>query len=265
MGPTLSFTTCPDTFYIRSTNGGTTWGTAINVANSGAAIAGRNDVAVAGASSVVINFNRAAENTDDANPHLFIVRSADDGATWGTPLQLTSTPGTSDHGSIIGYRSAVHLVWHDSRDGKLAIYYVHSTDDGQTWKPDERVSTTTSAESSTPLNAATPNFVHVAWLDKRSGSQQIYYRRRVAPAVPGAPDGSAPINEEGTPAVGDAGVTPGAGSASTSPTSANALGDSDSGCGCRIRSPSGGAKLTVAGAIFAVAAALRRRRNARKR
>src|SRR6476646_8146358 len=59
-GPTFSFTVCPDTFYIGSTDGGTTWGTELPVSYSGAAIAGRNDVAVAGATSVVINFNRSA-------------------------------------------------------------------------------------------------------------------------------------------------------------------------------------------------------------
>lgn len=229
-GATFSFTKCPDTFHLRSTDGGSNWSSIVNVANSGAAFAGRNDVAVAGKSSVVINFNRAAENTNDANPHLFVVRSTDDGATWGMPLQLTNTPGTSDHGSIIGAGSSVHLVWHDSRDGKLAIYYVYSTDDGATWKPDERVSTTTTAESSTPLNAVTPGFVHVTWLDKRSGSNQIYYRRRTAPIADVVPDGGAPANDGGASSgSGDAG-SPSSSGAATNPTS---IADSSDGCACR--------------------------------
>lgn len=41
---------------------------------------------------------------------LFVVRSFDDGRTWGTPVQLTSAPGESDHGSIIGYGATVHLA-----------------------------------------------------------------------------------------------------------------------------------------------------------
>ena len=51
-GPTFSFNVCPDTWYIASYDGGTTWGSEVNVANSGAAIAGRNDIAVAGIKSV---------------------------------------------------------------------------------------------------------------------------------------------------------------------------------------------------------------------
>ena len=107
-GPTFSFTTCPDTFYIGSLDGGVTWGTEVNVANSGAALAGRNDIAVAGSSSVVINFNRSAQNTADANPHVFSIHSPDNGRTWDAPIQLTNTPGQADHGSIIGSGSAVY-------------------------------------------------------------------------------------------------------------------------------------------------------------
>jgi BNR repeat protein len=183
-GPTFSFASCPDTFYMRSIDGGVTWQSEINVANSGAAIAGRNDIAVAGNSSVVINFNRSAENTADANPHLFTIHSPDNGATWDAALQLTNTPGEADHGSIIGSGSNVHLAWHDTRNGNFVIYYVGSSSEGTSWDPEERVSNTTTADSSTPLVAVTAAFVHVLWLDQRSGSWQIYYRRRAVGPLP---------------------------------------------------------------------------------
>ncbi len=262
---TFTFTKCPDTFHVRSTDGGSTWGNIVNVANSGAAFAGRNDVAVAGASTVVINFNRAAENTNDANPHLFVVRSGDDGATWGAPLQLTNTPGTSDHGSIIGYGPSVHLAWHDSRDGKLAIYYVHSTDEGLTWKPDERVSTTTTAEASTPLNAATPNFVHVAWLDKRSGSSQIYYRRRVAPVVPVSPDAGSSVDGGGSPGDGSpGGAATGGGAAPAAAPNPSPTGSDSSGGGCQTV-PSGARTIPVIASLVVALAAMGRRRLSRNR
>jgi hypothetical protein len=149
-GPTFSFASCPDTFYIRSIDGGMSWGTEVNVANSGAAIAGRNDIAVAGDSSVVIVFNRSTQNTADANPHVFTLHSPDNGATWDPPIQLTNTPGQADHGSIIGSGSAVHLAWHDSRDGNLVIYYRGSSTEGSSWDPEERVSNGTTADAQTP-------------------------------------------------------------------------------------------------------------------
>jgi len=189
-GP-FSFPVCPDTFYLGSLDAGVTWGPEVAVAYSGAAIAGRNDIAVAGTDSVVITFNRSLQNTADANPHMFTVHSPDRGRTWDLPLQLTNTPGQADHGSIIGRGSNVHLAWHDSRDGHLAIYYALSNNEGVSWAPDERVSTAVGTDSSTPLDAVTPGFAHLVWLDQRSGTWQVYYRRRsmaVLPADAGAPD-----------------------------------------------------------------------------
>jgi hypothetical protein len=233
-GPTFSFAVCPDTFYIGSVDGGTTWGSEVVVSYSGAAIAGRNDIAVAGTSSVVINFNRSAENTADANPHMFTVHSPDNGETWDPAIQLTNQPGQADHGSIIGDGSNVHLAWHDSRDGALAIYYTLSTTEGTTWIPEERVSTAMGTDSSTPLDAVTPNYVHVMWLDHRSGTYQIYYRRRtIAPATGG----------DGT--VGDDAGT-------------RTNNGSPGGCGCRT-SPSAMSALSV----VVIALAFRRRRSAR--
>jgi hypothetical protein len=211
-GPSFTFDVCPDTFYVGSLDGGDTWGTPVAVAYSGAAIAGRNDIAVTGRSSVVINFNRAAENTADANPHMFTVRSADNGATWQQPVQLTNTLGSSDHGSIIGAGGAVHLAWHDSRTGTLAIRYALSTTEGASWLPDEQVSTAT-AEASTPLLAVTPGYVHALWLDKRSGPDQIMYRRRAVPDVP-VSGGDAGVGD-------DPGDPP-----------------ADGGCGCKSSRPS---------------------------
>ncbi len=204
-GPTFSFTVCPDTFHIGSLDGGVTWGTMVPVDYSGAAFAGRNDIAVAGTSSVIVNFNRAAEGTADANPHMFAVRSPDNGATWDTPVQLTNTTGSSDHGSIIGGGRSVFLAWHDSRSGTLEIRYSHSTDEGITWVPDEKVSTPTNAEGSTPLLSLTDGYVHALWLDKRTGPFQIMYRRRTRPTEPPAADDAGTGGDAGTTPPGDGG------------------------------------------------------------
>jgi MYXO-CTERM domain-containing protein len=232
-GPTFSFATCPDTFYIGSLDGGTTWGNEVPVSYSGAAIAGRNDVAVAGTSSLVINFNRSAENTADANPHMFTVHSPDNGKTWDPAIQLTNQPGQADHGSIVGDGANVHLAWHDSRDGALAIYYTLSSTEGTSWIPEERVSTAMGTDSSTPLDAVTPGYVHVMWLDHRSGTYQIYYRRRAI-----APSSNSDGGLDGDAGTGGNGGSPG-------------------GCGCRS-TPAASSALPFALLVLA----LRRRRKA---
>lgn len=225
-GPTFSFAVCPDTFYMGSLDGGDTWSAEVPVSYSGAAIAGRNDIAVTGPSSVIVNFNRSTENTADANPHMFVVRSTDNGTNWDTAVQLTDTPGSSDHGSIIGSGSSVYLAWHDSRDGALAIFYRQSTNEGMTWDPEERASLGTTADSSTPLLAVSPGYVHAMWLDHRSGSYQIYYRRRSRPA--------SPMNPDAAPGTG-----PDASATGPDADDGNPAGGDGGGCGCRTGATAG--------------------------
>ncbi|MEO7324427.1 MAG: sialidase family protein, partial [Dokdonella sp.] len=123
------------------------------------------------------NYNRDVDGSEGQK--LFAIRSTDNGATWETPIQLTTTPGSSDHGSIIGDGAAVHLAWHDARDPQnLEIYYRRSLDSGGTWEDEEHVSTGAAGDSSTPLLAVSANDVHVLWIDRRGGSFQVYYRRR---------------------------------------------------------------------------------------
>ncbi|HVE83260.1 MAG TPA: sialidase family protein, partial [Myxococcales bacterium] len=185
-----TFPKCPDTFHVRSVNGGTTWGTITNVAGGGAYFSGRNDVAVAGSSDVVINYNVDVQG--ETGSKLFVVRSADDGLTWGTPVRLTYSANASDHGSIIGAGNGVHLVWHDDRTpGNREIYYRSSTSGGATWDPEEQVSSGAAGDSSTPLDAVTSGFLHVIWIDNRGGTYQVYYRSR---ALPAAPDGGQPAD-----------------------------------------------------------------------
>jgi MYXO-CTERM domain-containing protein len=161
---------------------------------------------------------------------MFTVRSKDNGATWETPVQLTNTSGSSDHGSIIGDGKSVFLAWHDSRSGVLEIRYSHSVDEGATWIADEKASTPTTTEASTPLLAVSANYIHALWLDKRTGPFQIMYRRRDRPMEPAAADDAG--------VGGDAGVN---GDAGTNPDTGEG-----SGCGCSSSKDASGALVLVA-------------------
>jgi len=98
---------------MRSIDGGENWGSIANVAIGGAYFAGRNDIAVAGSSIVVINYN--VDVPGETGSKLFAIASSDNGATWADPIRLTFSANASDHGSIIGAGDAAYLVWHDDR------------------------------------------------------------------------------------------------------------------------------------------------------
>jgi hypothetical protein len=67
-------------------------------------------------------------------------------------------------------------VWRDVQDGNPEIYHKHSTDNGNTWGTDTRLSNNTSA-SDFPSVSVSGSIVHVVWRDNRDGYDDIYYKR----------------------------------------------------------------------------------------
>ncbi len=251
---TTTFPKCPDVFHVRSLDGGKTWKSIVNVANGGTYFAGRNDIAVAGASNVIINYNVDVAN--ETGSKLFAITSPDDGATWNPPIRLTTSANASDHGSIIGWGNAAFLVWHDDRNpANREIYYRHTVDAGKSWADEEQVSTGVAGDSSTPLDAVTPGYAHVIWIDNRGGSYQVYYRRRTMPVIPSLPDAGAPD----AASTGDASSSDGAAGDAAAPTDPGATGAE--GCSCRA-APRAGGDGALAGVVFVGGLVIARRRRA---
>lgn len=167
-------TKCPEIYYKRSIDGGATWGPDIRLTSDPAASL-HPDVATLTPNTVLVAWQD--ERDGNNGPEQYIRRSSDNGMSWGSLVRLTFTPGSSDHNALLTAESTVHLAWTDHRDPNSAVYYLFSPDGGATWKAEERVSTTP-AISTTPLMAATSNYLHVIWLDQREPPQQIWYRRR---------------------------------------------------------------------------------------
>jgi hypothetical protein len=81
--------------------------------------------------------------------------------------------------SVAVDKSNVHVVWHDDRDsnlGKPEIYYKLSTDNGNNWGADERL-TNNPHESWSSSVAVSGNNIHVLWCDWRAGNAEVYYKR----------------------------------------------------------------------------------------
>jgi hypothetical protein len=111
------------------------------------------------------------------NPEIYYKRSTDGGINWEADTRLTNDSNNSYCPSVSSSDSNVHVVWHDDRNGFSDIYYKRSTDGGNSWSADTRLTYAPSNESSLPSIATSGNSIHVVWNDTRDGNYEIYYKR----------------------------------------------------------------------------------------
>jgi len=111
---------------------------------------------------------------------IYYKRSTDGGVVWSTDTRLTYDYAWSACPGIAVAGVKVHVVWMDSRDGAMGIYYKYSPDQGINWSPDIRLTDSfPDASQQFPSIAVTGDVVHVVWEDERTGNYEIFYKRSV--------------------------------------------------------------------------------------
>lgn len=161
--------------YKRSTNDGTTWGSTIRLTNGNWSSSNYPSVAVSGMQIHVV-----WEDARNGNLEIYYKRSTDGGISWGAETRLTNNLAASMSASVAVSGSQVHVVWRDSRDHSNGeIYYKRSTNGGISWGADMRltiINPSGGATTQAPTIAVAGTRVHVVWMDKRDGAEQIYYK-----------------------------------------------------------------------------------------
>ncbi|MGC9397433.1 MAG: exo-alpha-sialidase [Anaerolineae bacterium] len=112
----------------------------------------------------------------DADVHF--ARSADGGMTWGVSVRVNyDVGGFSQSAPDIAVNAAgvLHVVWSDSRTGDEDVYYSRSTDDGQTWSTEIRVSDFYTGSQNSPAIAALGDAVCIVWADGRVAYNRDVY------------------------------------------------------------------------------------------
>ncbi|MFH1050427.1 MAG: exo-alpha-sialidase [bacterium] len=112
----------------------------------------------------------------NGNWGIFYKHSTDGGLNWGSDTPLTSHFGKSRYPTIALNGSIVHVAWGDDRDDDDEIYYIRSTDGGNTWEQEKRL-TDADGDSYSPCMAVSGNDIHVTWHDERDSVWEIYYKR----------------------------------------------------------------------------------------
>jgi Secretion system C-terminal sorting domain len=158
-------------YFKRSSDNGVTWGGDTQLTNN-ASVSTNPNISASGQFIQLI-----WRDVSNGFFEIFHKHSSDWGATWSTDSQLTiHTSGVPGSFSISTTGLNVHIAWSDSRDGNNEIYYKRSTDNGETWETDKRL-TNNASVSEVPSITSLGTGVHIAWLDLRDGNSEIYYNR----------------------------------------------------------------------------------------
>ncbi|QQS35097.1 MAG: T9SS type A sorting domain-containing protein [Ignavibacteriales bacterium] len=162
----------PEIYYKRSTDGGISWEQDKKLAT---------DPSEPGLPSLAV-----AENTihivwidlRDGNTEIYYKSSLDNGVTWLPDVRLTNDISISERSSIAVNNEKVFVVWQDERDNDKEIYFKKSSDNGNTWSGDIRL-TNSAGESETPVIAANGENIYVVWSDSRDGvgNAEIFFKR----------------------------------------------------------------------------------------
>jgi hypothetical protein len=122
----------------------------------------------------------------NGNPDIYVANSTNAGKTWGTNHKINDNSGSSTQympAITVDSKGKVHAAWEDARTGNWNIFYANSTDGGQTWTANIKVTTAETAGSYTrPGDYFTivpgPNdYIYVVWTDGRGKDFDIYYAR----------------------------------------------------------------------------------------
>jgi hypothetical protein len=158
-------------YYGRSTDGGTTWGTPFQISIAGGFSTSPSIAAHESDVHIVWQDSRFGWY----NNEIYYRRSTDDGVTWSSELRLTEDTTFSNAPSVAMSGSNVHVAWEEMRDGNFEIYYKRSTNGGQNWTSDTRLTNDT-GDSHYPSLAASGSNLHLVWQENRDGNEEVYYK-----------------------------------------------------------------------------------------
>jgi hypothetical protein len=156
-------------YYLRSTNQGSSWLPEVRLTSDSA----RSEDPAVAVSGAYVHLVWYETRTGSGNP--FYKRSTDNGATWGSDVQLAADTTFSYFPMVAAAESAVHLAWTVNRGTGTHIRYRRSDDFGVTWGADAQMDSSNGSVSF-PVLTATGSNVHLVWSDRRSGKSQVYHR-----------------------------------------------------------------------------------------
>jgi hypothetical protein len=149
-----------DIFFAVSNNNGTSFGPPINLSNNtGGSF---NPQIAASGNNVYVTWNDATTTT--GNDDIFVAVSNNNGASFGTPINISNNADDSFFPQITAIGNNVYVTWRDETSGNDDIFFAASTNNGTSFGPPINLSNNTGFSSNLQITASDNN-VYVTWND----------------------------------------------------------------------------------------------------
>jgi len=173
-------------YYQRSSDVGQTWSDSIMLSEADMWTGQIPSIAVDHDSNVYVDWWDYKNSPYAWTGSIFFRKSVNSGATWDT-IQNITTLYRARLSDIAVFGNDVHIVWLDQRNypgspfDSFEIYYRYSSNKGNTWGPETRL-TNDPCDSQWPRLAVDTGFVYLVWADNRDLDSiwrcyEIYFKR----------------------------------------------------------------------------------------
>lgn len=162
-----------EVYIRRSFDDGSSWGSQIKISDTDNWVSWFSSAAVQDSTLHVVWIDQSPLM---GNHDIFYDRSTDGGTTWGTDVNLSNMDSTSVYPSVVASGNHVHVIWHDNLHDNSEIYYKRSTNKGDSWQDNVRL-TNNAGRSEQPFIDYSGEELHVVWWDGRDGNSEIYYKK----------------------------------------------------------------------------------------
>ncbi|MCK5561903.1 MAG: exo-alpha-sialidase [Thermoplasmata archaeon] len=177
------FSSAVEVFFYKSTDAGVTWSDSQCVSHYDSISSQRHAMDTDDSGGVHVVWYDYKYSPYPWTGDIFYRSSRDSGSTWELIDSLT-VEHRAFYSDILAEGTDLHLVWMDDRhdfDHNFEIYYRMSTDLGQTWGSEVRL-TYAPNWSSSPSLACDGRYLHLFWSDAREDTintiDEIYYKRK---------------------------------------------------------------------------------------
>lgn len=160
-----------DIYFSKSTDGGQTFAKPVDV-STGKLDSGYPQFAVAG-NEVYVTWTEAVSPT---NYDIFFSKSTDGGQTFGTPLNISNSPGASGWPQV-AVDDNIYVNWVDSTPGHFDDYIAKSVDDGKSFEAPVDVDNGSKTNSWYNSMSVSSGTVYLAWQQGDNGGNDIMFAK----------------------------------------------------------------------------------------